>query len=95
MLALFLWLMASPALAAAPAAPAPGAQPLATPNLYAAMPGCPSIQRQVAGEDKEYRGTRLDQQPPGKLLLAVDREVEGCRVVTFAAQERQRAWIVR
>ncbi|PWG02379.1 hypothetical protein [Sphingosinicella humi] len=51
---------------------------------------CLSIQRQVAGEDRRYPGMRLDQQPPGRLLHAVDRQVDGCRTVTFVAEERVR-----
>jgi len=46
-------------------------------------PGCPSILRQVQGEDRPLVGTRLDRQPGAHLLLAVDRHVEGCRKVTF------------
>ncbi len=51
-------------------------------------PGCTPIVVQVAGEDRESRGTRLDQQPPARLLYAVDRQVDGCREVTFVNDER-------
>lgn len=51
-------------------------------------PGCTPIVVQVAGEDREYRGTRLDQQPPTRLLNAVDRRVDGCREVTFVNDQR-------
>ena len=53
-------------------------------------PDCTPIVVQVAGEDREYRGTRLDQQPPAQLLYAVDREVDGCREVTFVHDEDRR-----
>ena len=53
-------------------------------NVMSARPGCVSIPRQVTGEDRRYDGTRLDQQPPGRLILAVDRRVNGCPEVTFA-----------
>lgn len=76
--------------AAPPQAENSGPEPLMTPNLYREPPGCESIPRQVAGEDRRYEGTRLDQLPPGKLLYAVDRQVDGCRVVTFVAEERRR-----
>jgi hypothetical protein len=51
-------------------------------------PGCTPIVVQVAGEDREYRGTRLGQQPPARLLYAVDRRVDGCREVTFVNEQR-------
>jgi hypothetical protein len=51
---------------------------------------CLSVVRQVAGRDQRHSGNRLDQQPSGKLLLAVDRQVDGCRSVTFVAEERLR-----
>lgn len=67
--------------------PADGMDPM---NLYRTRPGCVSIPRQVAGEDREYRGTRLDQLPPGKLLLAVERRVDGCPEIVLASEERRR-----
>ncbi len=60
-------------------------------NAMPAQPDCVSVPRQVAGEDRRYDGTRLDRQPPGRLILAVDREVNGCREVTFADSERRSA----
>jgi hypothetical protein len=78
MLSLLLWLLA------------PSATPPSIPNRLAARPDCVSIPRQVAGEDRKYPGTRLDQQPPGKLLYAVDRQVDGCRVATLVSEERRR-----
>jgi hypothetical protein len=59
-------------------------------NLYRTRAGCESIPQQVAGDDREYLGTRLDRLPPGKMLHAVERQVDGCPVVTFVAEERQR-----
>jgi hypothetical protein len=53
------------------------------PNVHFQPPGCLPIARQVAGENRVHRGTRLDRQPQAKLLLAVDRQVEGCREVTI------------
>jgi hypothetical protein len=75
-----------PASAPAPQAPpAQAEQPERhrTPNAHGDRPGCTPIVQQVAGENRKYRGTRLDQQPPAQLLLAVDRQVGGCREVTF------------
>jgi hypothetical protein len=82
-------------LSAAPPAPAaprddPAVLPAPMPNHFGTPAGCESIPQQVTGEDKEYRGTRLDRLPPGKLLHAVERKVDGCPVVTFVAEERQR-----
>jgi len=58
------------------------------PNAFTDNEGCTSIVVQVAGDDREYRGTRLDQQPPARLLYAVDRRVDGCREVTFVNDRR-------
>lgn len=60
-------------------------------NAMPARPDCVSIPRQVAGEDRRQDGTRLDRQPPGRLILAVDRRVNGCPEVTFANQQRRAA----
>jgi hypothetical protein len=57
-------------------------------NVMPARSDCVSIPRQVTGEDRRYDGTRLDQQPPGRLILAVDRRVNGCPEVTFANEQR-------
>lgn len=80
-----------------PQAPAAGergaaiAGPIEDPmNRYRIRPGCVSIPQQVAGEDREYRGTRLDRLPPGKLLLAVDRRIDGCPEIVLASEERRR-----
>lgn len=64
--------------------------PAPIPNHFSAPVECESIPQQVIGEDKEYRSTRLDRLPPGKLLHAVERQVDDCPVVTFVAEERQR-----
>jgi hypothetical protein len=74
--------------ASAPAPDAPPAQAkapdqLGIQNAHSDRAGCTPIVQQVAGENRVYRGTRLDQQPPAQLLLAVDRQVGGCREVTF------------
>jgi hypothetical protein len=58
------------------------------PNAFSDRDGCTPISVQVAGEDREYRGTRLDQQPPARMLYAVDRRVDGCREVTFVNERR-------
>ncbi len=57
-------------------------------NLFQQGPGCLSIPRQVAGEDRRYPGTRLDREPPGRLILAVDRIVGGCHEVVLASDRR-------
>jgi hypothetical protein len=58
-------------------------------NAMPARPDCVSIPRQVAGEDRRYDGTRLDRQPPGRLILAVERRVNGCPEVVFANEQRR------
>ncbi|HYD11586.1 MAG TPA: hypothetical protein VEC11_01935 [Allosphingosinicella sp.] len=58
-------------------------------NVMRARPNCESIPRQVAGDDRRYDGTRLDQQPPGRLILAVERHVNGCPEVAFANETRR------
>ena len=75
----------APAPEAAPARPAQAKRPglHRTPNVHRDLPGCRPIAQQVAGEDRKYRGTRLNEQPPAQLLAAVDRQVDGCREVTF------------
>jgi hypothetical protein len=92
-------LLAALALPLAGAAQAPDPQaeaPPASPDpqritrnmLDEPRAGCTPIVVQVAGEDREYRGTRLDQQPPARLLYAVDRQVNGCREATFVNEQR-------
>lgn len=58
-------------------------------NLMRDRQGCVSIPRQVAGEDRRYDGTRLDRQPPGRLMLAVQREVNGCPEAVFVGSWRR------
>ena len=58
-------------------------------NAMPARPDCVSIPRQVSGEDRRYDGTRLDRQPPGRLILAVERRVNGCPEVVFADEQRR------
>ena len=67
----------------APVQMPPALQGADMPNAHRNLPGCLPIVQQVAGENRVHRGTRLDQQPPAKLLLAVDRHVDGCREVTI------------
>lgn len=69
----------------APARPSP--ERFDANNAHSDRKGCIPIVQQVAGEDREYRGTRLDQQPPAQLLLAVDREVNGCREATIIRRD--------
>jgi hypothetical protein len=78
-----------------PAAPANGEARPAPPdsldrmNAFREEPGCKSILRQVAG-DHRRNGTRLDPQPPGRMILAVDRQVNGCHEVALLSEERRR-----
>lgn len=58
-----------------------------TPNAFQSNPGCTPIAVQVSGENRRYEGNRLDQQPPARMLLAVDRQVNGCREVTFVNEQ--------
>ena len=56
------------------------------PNAFDQRPGCTPVIRQVQDQERRSRegDTRtLDREPPANLLLAVDREVDGCREVTF------------
>jgi hypothetical protein len=84
------------AAAEAPRAPERAAAPPVSPdafdrmNLLRERPGCTSIPRQVAGEDRRYDGTRLDRQPPGQVLLAVDRQIDGCREAVLLRDELRR-----
>ena len=57
-------------------------------NIFRQGPGCVPIERQVAGENRHYRGTRLDQEPAGRLILAVDRRVGQCHEVVTASDRR-------
>lgn len=78
-----------PATEAEPAGPdktfraAPAAR-----NVHQDRPGCVPILRQVQEESKRSAVRRgeartLDREPSAHLLLAVDRQVAGCREVTF------------
>ena len=86
-----------PAASAAQNAPPGGAEAPRTqsrgpdqamPVLGQPRAGCMPIVQQVSGEKREYRGTRLDQQPPARMLYAVDRQVDGCREATFVNEMR-------
>jgi hypothetical protein len=59
-------------------------------NFFRQGPGCVPIQRQVMGENRHYSGTRLDQEPPGRMILAVDRQVNGCHEVALLSAEPRR-----
>jgi hypothetical protein len=59
-------------------------------NAYREAPGCISIPRQVAGEDRSRDATRLDREPPGRIILAVDRQIGGCHEVALLSEERRR-----
>jgi hypothetical protein len=69
--------------------PPPSMPSLDRMNVMPERPGCVPIARQVAGEDRRYNGTRLDRQPPGRLILAVQRQVGGCPEVTFVNAQRR------
>jgi hypothetical protein len=81
---------ASPPSGPPPARAAPAPESVDRMNLYRAARHCVSIPRQVAGEDRRYDGTRLDRQPPGRLLYAVERQVDGCREAVLVGEERRR-----
>lgn len=95
-----LALLATGSIANPPARPAavpPNGEIILTPradpdriNAYREGPGCTSILRQVAGDNRRHNGTRLDQQPPGRAILAVDRQVNGCHEVALLSEERRR-----
>lgn len=74
-----------------PARPAPELNPhnFDRMNLMRSRPDCVSVPRQVAGEERRPDGTRLDRQPPGRMILAVQREVNGCPEVVFAGGQRR------
>lgn len=67
--------------------PVPGPEHV-MPNALAERADCTPIVRQVSGENRPAVGQRLDRQPPARALLAVDRQVDGCREVTFVNQRR-------
>ena len=56
------------------------------PNAFELRSGCLPILQQVQDQAKRDRtgdSRTLDREPPAALLLAVDRQVNGCREVTF------------
>jgi hypothetical protein len=73
---------APPSRPAAHLPDAPSADRFDPINAYRTRQGCRSIPQQVAGADRRYEGSRLDRQPPGHLLLAVGREIDGCPQAT-------------
>ena len=64
-------------------APEASGDPLTMPNALGSRPGCLPLVVQVARDKRDRPGSRLDQQPPAQLLLAVDRHVDGCREATI------------
>ena len=96
-----LILLSALLLPAASAAQAPSPAPTPAPAPTAAMPNllssggarCMPIAQQIAAETKRLRGAdahRLDREPAAHLLVAVDRQVSGCREVTFVNGRRGR-----
>lgn len=82
-------------VAASPDPPAPGDALIASTPFSADRSvrtldreGCVSIPRQVAGENRRLPGTRLDQQPEGRLLYAVQREMDGCPEVVLVNDQQ-------
>jgi hypothetical protein len=84
---------APPATAPQPAPVEPGPatsvpRPSDGMNFHRGRAGCTPILRQVQEASKRADVRRneartLDREPPAHLLLAVDRQVNGCREVTF------------
>ncbi len=60
-------------------------------NAHVDRPDCVPLRVQIAGEDRDYNATRLDQQPPARALLAVDRRIGNCPQATLVSEERRRA----
>jgi hypothetical protein len=65
--------------------------PLGTPNLLSAGGAhCQTFAQQIGVENKRLRSSdahRLDREPPAHMLRAVDRQVEGCRELTFTRRD--------
>ena len=86
---------AQPAAPTQPTAPTRSAAPATADgfattarNIHQDMPGCVSIRRQVQEESKRAETRRgesrtLGEEPSAHLFAAVDRQVAGCREVTF------------
>lgn len=53
-------------------------------------PTCKPVHAQIAGENRRPNGNRLDQQPPGHLLYAVDRQINGCHQPALVRDEPRR-----
>jgi hypothetical protein len=73
-IALALLFLPSGAALAAPGQPAGSSQPL--PGSRAYCPGAP--QTHWAGPGDKAAARKLNELPPGKLILTVQREVNGC-----------------
>jgi hypothetical protein len=76
------------ALPSVPAPAQPGMREM--PNAFDQPAGCMPIVQQVQEQAKRSRENEfrtLDREPPANLLLAVDRQVAGCREVTFLRRD--------
>jgi hypothetical protein len=78
---------AGPRAEAAPEAP----PSLDRMNRFQQRSGCVPIQQQVARGERR-NGTRLDREPPGRALFAVDRIVDGCHEAVLISEEQRRQW---
>lgn len=79
---------AVPALQPAPTLPPPTVTDM--PNAFTQAPNCLPIIRQIQEQAKRTRDTEyrtLDREPPAHLLLAVDRQVNGCREAAFLRRD--------
>lgn len=59
-------------------------------TVFQTRPGCLPIPQQVSGDKSEMRrnrGTRLNEEPPAQLLLAVDRRINGCAEATVIRRD--------
>ena len=60
-------------------------------NLFRGLPNCVPIPGPVAGPLRQDNdSTRLDRLPPGRVLLAVERRIDGCREAVLLSEERRR-----
>ncbi len=56
---------------------------------------CPKPEsRMVNGREDKRQFRKLNEMPPGRLILAVDQRVDGCAVLVLrAADEKGRVWV--
>ena len=88
---------------AAAALPLVGAAPASLNNLSTPKPtaeqakvqNCPKPEsRMVNGREDKRQFRKLNEMPPGRLILAVDQRVDGCAVLVLpAADEKGRVWL--